>query len=246
MISIIQEFTAKLLLGTFDFLVAKCTANKPILFREDIPFHDILIDNHKVFLEDYLNIARQKKINDIKDFYKIKKDFNEDDKWRAEPLILYNYLFKENAERCKNTIDIVSKIPGCHAAMFSILEPGKYIPSHTGIYKGIYRCLYTLQLSEENANCWIRIQSEKIYFKEGEFVMFDETAEHELHNASSKPRIALYLDIYRKLPFPLDLYNKLIYFIIRRSPFVQNILKSYKQLENATIISFVPAEPVLK
>lgn len=246
MIDIIQDLAAKVLLGSFDFLVSKFTANKPILSKEDIPFFDILINNSNVFLEDYINVKNIKNINAIQDFYKIKKEFNEDKNWKGEPLVLYNYVFNENAERCNNTMKIARKIPGCCAVMFSVLESGKYIPSHRGIYKGIYRCLYTLQLQETNADCWIRVEDVKTYFKEGEFIIFDETAEHELLNASSQPRVALYLDLYRKLPFPLNLYNRFIYFIIRRSPFVQNILKEFNKLENTTFSSFESADAVLK
>jgi aspartyl/asparaginyl beta-hydroxylase (cupin superfamily) len=181
----------------------------------------------------------------VKNFYKVERDMNEDDKWKAEPIMLFSYLFKENAERCADTFDVISKIPGCCAAMFSVLEPGKYIPPHKGIYKGIYRCLFVLQL-DKDADCWIRVNDSKIFFKEGELVMFDETAEHEVMNASNSSRVALYLDVYRKLPFPLNIFNKMLFFIIRKSPFVQNILKEYMQLDNVNIETFVPAKPVLQ
>ena len=245
MISVIQKVVAKIILGFFDFLVGKFTANKPILSVDDIPFYNLLISNRNVFLENYLKISKDKQLNDIKNFYKIERDINEDDKWKAEPIMLFSYLFKENAAKCQETYSIIKQIPGCSAAMFSVLESGKYIPPHNGIYKGIYRCLFTLQL-EANADCWIRVNDVKTYFKEGELIMFDETAEHEVMNASSTERIALYLDIYRQLPFPLNLYNKLIYFIIRKSPFVQNILVEYKKLENITIESINFLKPVLK
>ena len=245
MINVIQKFTAKFILGFFDFLVGKFTANKPILSQEDIPFYHLLIDNQNVFLTEYLKLTQKKKLNDIKDFYKVETNINEDDKWKAEPLMLFNYLFKENIENCPETYKILSKIPGCSAAMFSVLEPGKYIPAHKGIYKGIYRCLFTLQL-EKDADCWIRVADVKTFFKEAELIIFDETAEHEVMNASAKPRVALYLDIYRKLPFPLNYYNKFIFFLIRKSPFVQNILSEYKKLENVRIESFDFAKPVLK
>lgn len=127
--------------------------------------------------------------------------------------------------------------------MFSVLGPGKYIPPHKGIYKGIYRCLFVLQ-TQENA-AWILINKKKIYFKNGESVIFDETFEHEVKNESNAPRVALYLDIYRKLPFPLNVLNRLMYFLIRKSPFVKNILKEYKKLEKTTIEDYIPAKAEL-
>lgn len=245
MISIIQEFLAKIILGSFDYLVSKFTNNKPVLSTEDIPFYNLLLSQRAIILNEYLDVLKRKELNNIKDFYKTKKHINADDKWKAEPLILYNYLFKENSDKCPQTFQLVSKIPGCCAALFSVLEPGKYISPHKGIYKGIYRCLFTLQL-EENADCWIRVNDVKTYFKEGSIIIFDETAEHEVSNSSTGNRVALYLDIQRKLPFPLNLYNTLIYFMIRRSPFVQNILKEYKKLENVKVVPFISSKPVLK
>jgi hypothetical protein len=245
MINIFQNFIAKIILGFFDFLVTKYTPDDPILPVSDIPFYNLLISNRAILLNEYMEIVKSKNLYNVKDFYKVKKDINEDDKWKAEPLILYKYLFKENAAKCPHTFQLVSKIPGCCAAMFSVLEPGKYIPPHKGIYKGIYRCLFTLKV-EENADCWIRVNDVKTYFSEGSIIVFDETAEHEIRNSSSGNRVALYLDIYRKLPFPLNLYNKLVYFMIRKSPFVTNILKEYKKLEDVTVGSFIPTTPVLK
>lgn len=245
MINVIQEFLAKIILGSFDYLVSKFTENKAVLQRSEIPFYDILVDNRLVFLNEYLNVIKSKKINDIKNFYQVKTDINEDNKWKAEPIVLFNYLFKENAEKCPQTFALTSKIPGCCAVMFSVLEPGKYIPPHKGIYKGAYRCLFTLKI-EENADCWIRIEDTKINFKEGELVIFDERAEHEVMNASKGNRVALYLDLYRNLPFPLNVYNKIIYYIIRRSPFVQNVISEYNKLENSTVLNFKSAKPILK
>ncbi len=245
MIGVIQEFVAKIILGSFDYLVGKCTENKPVLSIDDIPFYNLLIDNQAVFLAEYEHIAEKKRLNDIKNFYKVKRNINEDDKWKAEPLILFNYLFKENAENCPQTFKIISNIPGCSAAMFSVLESGKYIPPHKGIYRGIYRCLFTLKLAP-NADCWIRVNDVVTYFEAGKLILFDETAEHEVKNASSGSRVALYLDIYRKLPFPLNILNKFIYFIIRKSPFVQSILKEYRKLENSTITDFTSVKPILK
>jgi beta-hydroxylase len=241
MIHSIQEFAAKMILSPFDLLVSKFTPNKSILAADDVPFTDLLINNRSVFFNEYMNIVKNKNINDIKNFYKIKKNFNEDDKWKAVPLILFSYMFKENVSRCPQTFELVKKIPGCCAAMFSVLEPGKHIPPHKGIYKGIYRCLFTIKL-EEDAVCWIRVNNEKVDFKEGSIIVFDETVEHEVMNASNSSRVALYLDIYRKLPFPLNLYNRFIYFIIMKSPFVQNILSEYKKLETVTVLPFKPSK----
>jgi ornithine lipid ester-linked acyl 2-hydroxylase len=133
------------------------------------------------------------------------------------------------------TFNIIREITGCCAVMFYVLELGKYIPPHKGIYKGIYRCLFTLQL-DENADCWISVNGVKTYFNKDELIVFDETTEHEVMNALASSRVALYLNIYGDLPFPLNWYNELIYTIIRKSPFVQNINREYRKLSSATTL----------
>lgn len=245
MIDVIQKYSAKLILGLFDFLVHRYTGDSPIVKEKDIPFLNTLQQNRESMLNEYLSIVRHKELNNIKDFYKVKKNINEDEKWKAEPLILYNYIFLENLEKCPKTYEVLKAIPGCSAAMFSVLEPGKYIPPHKGIYKGIYRCLFILQI-DEGADCWIRVNEVKTHFQTGTIIVFDETAEHEVMNASSSKRVALYLDILRKFPFPLDVINKFLYYLIRRSPFVTNILKEYKKLEEVTVAPYSPSDPILK
>jgi aspartyl/asparaginyl beta-hydroxylase (cupin superfamily) len=231
-------------LRTFDFLVQKFAANKEVWAPNTFPFGQLLRDNKTVFLREYNQLLNEKEIRNVKDFFIVETDINQDENWKAAPLVLFRYLFKENAERCPETFKIISKLPGCCGAMFSVLGPGKYIPPHKGIYKGAYRCLLTLKVAP-NADCWIRVNNQKLYFEEGECIVFDETVEHEVMNASAFPRVVLFLDLYRKLPFPLNVLNHVIFTLLRKSPFVANILNEYNKLEKTSIENFKPSEAIL-
>ena len=239
MLRVIQKYVAKIILGILDSLIGLFTENKATIPATEVPYLNTLSAHNEIILEEYMALIQSKNQFNIKDFYKVESEINYDNKWKAEPLVLFGHLFKENAELCPKTFEIISQIPGCKAAMFSVLEAGKYIPPHKGIYKGIYRCLYVLQL-EKNADCWIRIENDKIFFEQGKMVIFDETVEHEVMNASSSNRVALYLDIYRKLPFPLNVYNNILYYVIKRSPFFQTIINEYKHLHNNKNVTVVP------
>jgi hypothetical protein len=60
MIRLFQKVVAKLMLGSFDFLVGKFTANKSILHPADIPFYHQLMNQHKIILNDYLKLVNDK------------------------------------------------------------------------------------------------------------------------------------------------------------------------------------------
>lgn len=240
----IVKFLGVSILRIFDTLVGIFAINKPILNERDYSFCKTLHENHKVILQEYNNTL-EGKLHSIKDFYKTETDLNYDENWKAIPIVLFGYLFKENALKYPNTCALIYSLPGCCGAMFSILAPGKYIPPHKGIYKGVYRCLFTLQVAKDGES-WIYIDGKKVTFIEGELIIFDETFEHEVMNDTAFPRIVLYLDLYRKLPFPLSVMNNLLFFLLQRSSFVKTILKEYQKLENSSIEVFRPAIPTMQ
>lgn len=237
MINKIYHNLGLLILHTFDFLVSRYTENKPILSANELSFVRLLQKNRLVFLNEYLQASAQRSVPNIKDFYKVETDLKEDENWKAIPIVLFGHHLQRNPEQFPLTIELLKELPGCCGAMFSVLGPGKHIPLHKGIYKGIYRCLFTLQMAPE-ADCWIRVGNSKLNFVEGGTIVFDETVEHEVKNSSNSPRIVLYLDLYRNLPFPLNWLNDFVFFLLKKSRFVSNILKEYQKIEAVSISSF--------
>lgn len=219
-------------LRSFDLLVSLIGRDKALFSDSEADIDRFLLPHKDIFLQEYLQAREQVIVQDVKDFYKVEKDIGQDDNWKGLPLLIFNHRFEKNIGLCPRTYDLVSKIPGCTSAMFSVLGPGKHIKPHKGIYKGLYRCLFGLKVPE-NGQCWIRIDDLKIPFEDGKNIIFDETAEHEVMNESDQQRIVLYLDIFRPLPFPLNLLNRLVFSLLRRSYFITNILKEYRKLELA-------------
>jgi aspartyl/asparaginyl beta-hydroxylase (cupin superfamily) len=242
----IIKYPAIAFMRTFDAVIAAFALKKDILNSSDFPFHQTLAANKSVFLEEYIGLLKAQKTYNVKDFYRTASDtqVKHDDNWKAAPILLFNYQFKENVLRCPKTFQILSQLPGCCSIMYSVLGPGKHVPAHRGIYRGVYRCLFTLQM-EPGGNCWLRVKDKKIYFSEGESIVFDETLEHEVKNETSQPRVALYLDFFRKLPFPLNHANNLVYAILRKSPYVLGVLDGYRQMENMNYEDFEPVKAQL-
>ncbi len=236
-VSSLVKFPGIVLLRFFDFVTQTATQTPTVVSPDNIAFIELLSNNREIILQEYFEDIYNKRPYNVKDFYKVDTDINYDDNWKAVPLILFGYMFIENSLRYPKTFKLLNQIPGCAGAMFSVLGPGKYIPPHHGIYKGVFRCLFTLKV-KDGAKCWIRVSDRVINFETGKAVLFDETAEHEVANYSDEPRIVLYLDIYRKLPFPVNLLNSLVFALLRRSPFVKNILTEYSKLEPVSFKDF--------
>lgn len=222
------------LLRSFDWLVGVCTADKDVLNPEDIPYNDKIESKLNEIYAEFYSVYAQGHLPDIKDFYKVQTDIGQDEHWKAFPFIVYNHTFRENMDRCPETARLIRELPGCTSAMYSLLHPGKHILPHTGVYKGVLRCLFTLKASDQG-NCWIRVNDKKMIFETGKCIYFDETFEHEVKNDSEEIRVVLYLDLYRKLPFPLNLYNKLIFNLLRRSPYIQTIIREYNKIDKNDI-----------
>jgi ornithine lipid ester-linked acyl 2-hydroxylase len=239
------QYPGMLILKTFDTLSAVFTANKPVLTEVDYPELTILEKHLKSIQEEYLMVSQQARLSNVSDFYKVETSIGQDENWKGFPLMIFNNKFDENIAKCPTTFSVLAQLPGCTSAMFSVLHPGKHILPHKGLYKGVSRCLFTIY-APENGQSWIKVNGQKYPFETGKCILFDETFEHEVRNESDSNRVVLYLDIYRKLPFPLNILNKLVFTLLESSPFIRNIFRSYEQISPISFSKHLPLPPKLK
>lgn len=116
-------------------------------------------------------------------------------KWRT----LYLRAFNKNTNISKYfpiTMDLINKCP-CTLAFFSVLEPHAKLEPHIGIYKGVIRYHLGLIVPEEWDKCFIDIVGNKLYWREGEDLMFDDMFLHYVENKTDQQRVILFLDIKR-------------------------------------------------
>lgn len=142
-----------------------------------------------------------------------------DDGWKTFFFYAYGERNEDNCSFCADTDEALQKIPGMVTAFFSILEPGKHIPTHRGPYKGVLR--YHLALRAVPGEAAIRVGGHERAWVPGESLIFDDTYPHEAWNRSVEQRVILFVDFLRPLPFPLNLLNKAVVRYIRSSEFVQ-------------------------
>jgi beta-hydroxylase len=148
----------------------------------------------------------------MKDLYKsgfIDID-NVKDKWKVYVLKWYDKPITNATISCPNTIDIINKCKNIKAAMFSIIEPGKYIKPHKGPFTGCLRYHMGIKIPKDRDNCWIKVNDIKYYWDEGEALVFDDTYTHSVFNNTNETRIILFMDIVRPMIFPLNKINNML------------------------------------
>jgi aspartyl/asparaginyl beta-hydroxylase (cupin superfamily) len=162
-----------------------------------------------------------------------------------------SFMFKsgefidENCALAPKTAALLRGIPGVYTAFFSVLEPQQHIKAHWGYWKGFVRYHLGVVIPDNNRDrkCWIRInpqaqartgdretiaQGEKYYWREGEAVLFDDTFLHEAANESDSVRVVLFLDVARKMIWPLAMLNRFFLWIAHQDKSVREIRANAK------------------
>src|ERR1700761_2814435 len=154
-------------------------------------------------------------------------------------------FIEENCALAPRTADLLRGLPGVYTAFFSVLEPHQHIKAHWGYWKGFVRYHLGVIIPNDNADqkCWIRInpdaqqaggdksqieQGEKYFWRNGQAVLFDDTFLHEAANESDQVRVVLFLDVARKMPWPLRLLNRMFLGIAHQTDAVKQVRENAK------------------
>lgn len=117
--------------------------------------------------------------------------------WGACFLWEYGLRNEVVTQRCPKTAALIERLPlapipgRAPNVFFSILQPGKRIPPHTGVTNT--RAIVHLAL-DVPPGCGFRVGNETREWVEGTAFAFDDTIEHEAWNTSDRPRAVLILD----------------------------------------------------
>lgn len=103
---------------------------------------------------------------------------------------------------CPQTCALLQKMPNVKLAMFSILEPGSRIVTHSGLFRGCYRYHMGIETPQDDG-CYINVGGEQYSWRDGQDVLFDDTFMHFVENNTQKRRIVLFLDVERPLNSPV-------------------------------------------
>jgi len=118
--------------------------------------------------------------------------------WKRFYLKWYGVEMPSAQRMCPRTTELLNSIPSVKAAMFASLPPGARLVRHRDPYAGSLR--YHLGLITPNSDqCYIVVDGERYFWRDGEAVMFDETYIHYAENTTQMPRVILFCDVERPL-----------------------------------------------
>lgn len=120
--------------------------------------------------------------------------------WKRFYLKWYDKAHPSAMELCPRTTELLASVDSIKAAMFAELPPGARLVRHRDPYAGSLR--YHLGLVTPNSpDCYIEVDGERYFWRDGESVLFDETFLHYAENTTREDRIILFCDVERPLRY---------------------------------------------
>ncbi len=215
----------------FGRLVGLVVGRVPVIESAQFPFTTRFEENWADIRKEAMAIITRGQDVDVQEFFKEHASMMNGAHWRSYVFLLYGVEFEEHMEACPVTASLVRGVPEISSAMFSILPPGSRLTPHYGPFKGVLRYHLGLIVPKDTENCRLVVDGRPYAWGEGKSLVFDDTFLHEAYNQSEEVRVVLFMDIVRKLPFPLSLLSKMIFWLIARSPYVQNALREAERIE---------------
>jgi aspartyl/asparaginyl beta-hydroxylase (cupin superfamily) len=187
-----------------------------------------LRSNYKTIRSEYMNYTKYKSLKRFKEIDVNQTDFDITDiPWN----VLFLRIYNRDTDKIKwfpKTYKLISQIPNCTLAMFSVLPPGKKIPLHVGPFKGILR--YHLCLVSGGDRCFINVNGYNYSWKSGQDVIFDDTLEHFVENNSKRTRVILFIDIRKSFQNPvLEMINRIFLVFAQYNKTVYDIVYNTNQ-----------------
>ena len=209
----IKRTSGYTLLDWFNRLVSN--ANDSVYYPTRMEWCQELRENHENIYEEYLNYIQNHKLKRLRDIDTLQVHYDTSDiPWDVLILRIYN-KDTDKINYFPKTCSLVAKVPGCTTAMFSVLHPGKVIPPHKGVYKGVLRYQLALVTPKNTKQCRIYVNDIPYHWEKGKDVIFDDTFLHDVKNESNETRVVLFLDIKKEFNnlFLNSLNSLVLYFI---------------------------------
>ena len=176
--------------------------NKPILNTESIAELSILKDNWEVIRDEAMNLSKEGQIKSADGLNDAGFNSFFRQGWTRYYLKWYGNPLPSALKACPKTIEILKQTPSVKAAMFASLPSGGVLNPHRDPFAGSLR--YHLGIATPNDDdCYILVDGQKLSWRDGEGVLFDETYIHEAHNKTDQNRIILFCDVTRPMKFKI-------------------------------------------
>ena len=197
-------------------------SNDPVLDPAQFSWTDAIADHWRDIREEALAIYEHRDaIPPLREISPDHRGIVKDNAWRSFFLIGYGHRQEANIARAPRTAELVRQIPGLNSAFFSILAPGSVITPHRGVTKAFITAHLGLVVPKDTDGLWMRVDDQRIGWREGEWTVFDDTYEHEVRNDTDETRIILLCQVERPLAAPGKWLAAGLMAYVQRSHFVR-------------------------
>lgn len=196
--------------------------------KEDFPWLQILEDNAEAIRSEMLAVYNNNMIPSVQDVNKNVSTYTTDDRWKTFVLWVYGNRIDKNCMLCPQTEAVIKQIPGYYTAFYSILEAGKSIDRHRGVYRGNTLAHLGLVVPEPISVCTFHVGKEKKHWEQGKAFAFEDSYYHYVTNDAKTFRAVLIVEFRREVPSILKPLDNYIQRKIRESYITKNILKKLK------------------
>lgn len=150
-----------------------------------------------------------------------------------------------NCRICPKTAKLLDRVPGLQSAWFSIISPGYRIPSHRGVTKGILRAHLGLKVPHDYQRCWMDVGDERVIWRAGECVVFDDTWKHSVVNDTDEERVVLIVDFDRPMHWKGVMLHRAMLSGLKLSPYFQDARRNQQAWEETFEGSYAMLEEAL-
>lgn len=230
----VKRYGKKLFRGTLmDFLSRQSKVpDEPVIDNKHFPWAEDLRAQWPV-IRDELEalLARRSALPSFQDISPDQARISPDDQWKTFMLYAFGTRLDFGAEVCPQTVAALDKVPHISNAFFSILGPGKHIPRHRGVTKGLVRCHIGLRVPDSPERCLIQVDDVDCSWEEGGMFFFDDTYEHEVWNETDGQRAVLLFDIERPMGLPGRAVSRAMIAGLRRTAYFRDALANQRAWE---------------
>lgn len=127
------------------------------------------------------------------------ESLRENGDWKELPLFVRGRRVDANCQKVPQTCALVEKIEAARTCKrgqvkFSLLSPGVHIWPHCGPTNCRIRAHLGLKVPD---NVFLRVSNESVRtWHEGEFIVFDDSFEHEVWHNGTEHRLVLIVDLW--------------------------------------------------
>ncbi|HVZ17877.1 MAG TPA: aspartyl/asparaginyl beta-hydroxylase domain-containing protein [Terriglobales bacterium] len=210
-------------------------ANRAFLDNSSFPWINRIEENWMTVRDEFDGVMRQQdRIPNVEDISQDgnlgadRKPMSRGAEWKWFFLYGYGHKVEANCARCPKTTELIESVPGMQGAIFAILAPGKHIPPHQGLYKGLLRYHLGVRIPGAPGMCRIKVADETRAWEQGRSFIFDDTFTHEVWNESNVQRVVFMIDVERPLPAPIAMLNRFILRWISSTSYINDAIDKVK------------------